>query len=87
MAESGFAGFDISSWYVALAPTGTPPEAVAKLNAAMGEVLARPEAAERFAVFNAVPMRGSPADAAAFVGRQLAYWREVLARAGIGEAR
>ncbi|MFC7691932.1 Bug family tripartite tricarboxylate transporter substrate binding protein [Paeniroseomonas aquatica] len=87
MAESGFAGFDISSWYVALAPTGTPPEAVAKLNAAMGEVLARPEAAERFAVFNAVPMRGSPGDAGAFLGRQLVYWREVLARAGIGEGR
>ncbi|WP_149536386.1 Bug family tripartite tricarboxylate transporter substrate binding protein [Siccirubricoccus phaeus] len=87
MAEAGFAGFDVSSWYVALAPAGTPAEAVLTLNAAMNPVMARPDVAERLAAINAVPMRGSPADAAAFVGRQLAYWREVLARAGIGEAR
>jgi tripartite-type tricarboxylate transporter receptor subunit TctC len=87
MAEAGFPGFDVSSWYVALAPAGTPAEAVLTLNAAMNRVMARPDVAERLAAINAVPMRGSPADAAAFVGRQLAYWREVLARAGIGEAR
>ena len=87
MAEAGFAGFDVSSWYVALAPAGTPAEAVLTLNAAMNRVMARPDVAERLAAINAVPMRGSPADAAAFVGRQIAYWREVLARAGIGEAR
>ena len=87
MAEAGFPGFDVSSWYVALAPAGTPPGAVRTLNEAMNEVMARPDVAERLAAINAVPMRGSPGDAGAFVGRQIAYWREVLARAGIGEGR
>ncbi|HEX5128374.1 MAG TPA: tripartite tricarboxylate transporter substrate binding protein [Usitatibacter sp.] len=43
VAEAGVAGFEIATWESIQAPAGTPPEVVAKLNAAMKEVLASKE--------------------------------------------
>lgn len=34
MAEAGFPGADISTWFGLLAPAGTPPDIIAKLNTA-----------------------------------------------------
>src|SRR4030095_5020494 len=49
MAESGLPGFEASSWFGVLAPAGTPPAIVAKLNAEIGKWLASPEAKEKLA--------------------------------------
>lgn len=38
--ESGFADMDIGGWYVMFAPAGTPPDIVAKVNGAIGQMLA-----------------------------------------------
>ena len=38
IAEAGLPGFEASSWFGVLAPAGTPPAIVAKLNAEIGEV-------------------------------------------------
>lgn len=43
VAESGFAGFDASTWYGLLMPAGTPPAHVAAMNAAVNKLLASPE--------------------------------------------
>lgn len=43
VAESGFAGFDASTWYGLLMPAGAPPAHVAAMNAAVNKLLASPE--------------------------------------------
>jgi tripartite-type tricarboxylate transporter receptor subunit TctC len=48
MDEAGLSGYDIASWYGMLAPTGTPPEIIEKLNAAVVKIVAMPDVREKF---------------------------------------
>ena len=49
MAESGVPDFDLNSWNGYFGPAGLPPEVVARLNAAINQVVARPETRQRLA--------------------------------------
>lgn len=49
-----------TSWHGVLAPKGTAPDIVAKVNAALDEILARPEITERFTALNIGLVGGSP---------------------------
>jgi len=46
-SESGLPGFVFDSWFGLLAPAGTPPAVVEKINAAVNKVIALPEVKER----------------------------------------
>lgn len=67
VAESGFPGFDASAWYGVLAPVRTPPEVVARLNAAIGSALADKGFREQFEATGLVI--AAPANAAEFAER------------------
>ncbi|HRN75454.1 tripartite tricarboxylate transporter substrate binding protein [Ottowia sp.] len=43
VAESGFPGFDMSTWYGLLMPAGTPAPIVAQMNGAVNKLLATPQ--------------------------------------------
>ena len=43
MAESGYKGFDASTWYGLFMPAGTPAPITAQMNAAVNKLLATPE--------------------------------------------
>ena len=43
VAESGYAGFDMSTWYGLMMPAGTPAPIVAQMNGAVNKLLATPE--------------------------------------------
>ena len=47
MIEAGLKDFDISAWYMVLAPRGTPPAVVQKLNAEINKAMQDPEVRER----------------------------------------
>ena len=83
VSESGLPGFDASVWYALVAPTGTPPVVVAKLNAATNDFLATPEAKAMFAKLGVHAAGGSPADLAAFVTAELAKWGPIIQAAKI----
>src|SRR3546814_1485278 len=53
MAESGFPGFDISTWYGLWAPAGTPPEIVAKLSQHAARALKQPGLVSQYASLGA----------------------------------
>jgi tripartite-type tricarboxylate transporter receptor subunit TctC len=68
IAESGVPGFEVMTWESIQAPAGTPPEVVAKLNAAIREVLAVPELREQILRIGVEPDgQKSPAEASSFV--------------------
>jgi tripartite-type tricarboxylate transporter receptor subunit TctC len=48
IAESGFAGFDVTPWYGLLAPVATPPAIVKGLNAEIARILQLPDVQEKF---------------------------------------
>ena len=53
LAESGFPGFDISTWYGIFAPAGTPKPVLDRLNAAVTAAMARPDMKEMWAKLGA----------------------------------
>jgi len=60
IAESGFKGFEASTWYGLLAPAGTPAAVVAKLNSEVNRALAAPEVRQRLAAEGGEALGGSP---------------------------
>ena len=67
VAEAGVPGYQSSSWYGILAPAGTPADIVAKLNAALVKVIARPDVREALAREGADPVGNSPEAFGAFI--------------------
>lgn len=83
MAEAGFAAFEVSSWQGLLAPAGTPPAIVSKLQREIARVLALPEVRERFAAVAAEPVASTPAQFRAHIESEIARWTAVARRAGL----
>jgi tripartite-type tricarboxylate transporter receptor subunit TctC len=82
MEESGFPGFDVSSWFGLAAPAGTPKEIVAKLNASMNKVLAKPEVQKRLDDLGATNGAGSVEQFDQFLKSQTETWGVVVKSAG-----
>jgi tripartite-type tricarboxylate transporter receptor subunit TctC len=81
--ESGVKGFDSGTWNAIAAPPKTPPAIVAKLNAAINEVLHGPVAEDHFGKLNLHPASGTPAEATAFIRKETDVWGAVIKQAGI----
>ncbi len=82
MAEAGLPGFEASSWFGVLAPAGTPPAIVAKLNAEIGKWLASPEAKEKLLALGANAAGGTPEDFAKHIQAETAKWAKVVKESG-----
>ena len=61
VSESGLPGFEFNSWFAVLAPAGTPPEIVARLNAEIVKAIADPTVRDQLVAQGLTP-RGSSAD-------------------------
>ena len=71
-------GFNDASFNYLIAASRTPPEAIAAINAAIGQVLAEPTTRSRFEAFGAEPLGGSPQQLAAMVQEEITRWRSVI---------
>jgi tripartite-type tricarboxylate transporter receptor subunit TctC len=78
VAESGYPGFEADQWYGIVAPAGTPPAVVARLNAEINKALALPEVAQQLAAEGAVPVPGPPQAFGELIAREIPRWREVI---------
>lgn len=78
MAEAGLAGFDVVNYFALMAPAGTPPAIVNRLNAAVNQVLALPEVLARFKTEAVEAAPGSPAQLGQFIQADYRAWREVV---------
>ena len=67
LAESGLAGYDISSWQAMFAPAATPKEIVARVYAEVAKILKDPEIAKKIQELGAEPGGMPPEDLAALV--------------------
>jgi len=82
IAESGLPGFEASSWFGLLAPAGTPPAIIAKINAEVATWLASPEGREKLAAIGANAAGGSPEDFARHIQAETAKWAKVVKESG-----
>jgi tripartite-type tricarboxylate transporter receptor subunit TctC len=82
-SESGLPGFEASVWYALLAPSGTPPDVIAKLNAATNDYL-RSATAKQFLDNLGVQIAGgTPNDLETFSSAELEKWAPIIKSAGI----
>jgi len=85
-AESGVPGLYIAGWFGFYAPKGTPPDIIAKLNAAAVQALADPAVKARFAQLGldvAARDRQTPEGLAAFQSAEMDKWWPIIKAAGI----
>jgi len=83
IAESGFPGFEASVWHAFIAPKGTPPAIVAKLNAAIHKALADPEVKERLANLGAEVSPTTPQELATLVRTEYERYGKLIRDANI----
>jgi tripartite-type tricarboxylate transporter receptor subunit TctC len=82
-AESGLAGFDMSSWFGLMAPAGTPPKIIDQLSRQMAQALNEPDTKKRLADISAQAIGSDPAVFARFIEQDRAKWRSIIRSAGI----
>jgi tripartite-type tricarboxylate transporter receptor subunit TctC len=83
LEELGYTGIGINGFIAVLAPAKTPPDICAKLNAAINEVIARPDVDQRLHGLGYEPYRGSFADATGFLKKQIDAWGNLIRATGI----
>ncbi len=83
VAESGLAGFDVSSWYGIYAPAKTPPEIIAKVNADIGAMLKNPATNDKFKLLGVLPRTSTPQELTAMNVADAALWAPIIKEANI----
>lgn len=81
--EAGMPDYNYGSFFGVYARGGTPPEVVAKLNAAINAITVRPEMAKALRDGGAEPVQMSPEDAMQRYRGEIAKFKDTVARAKI----
>lgn len=82
LAESGFPGLDVQSWFGLAAPAGTPAPVIAQLNKALNQALDAPEVRKRLQDLAASPAPGTPEQMRAFAEAEITRWQAVVKASG-----
>jgi len=83
VGEAGFPDLVIQDWFGLLVKTGTPDDAVVRLNAAVNKALTQARVREAIAKVGAEPAGGTSAEFGQFLRAQLAHWSKVVTESGI----
>ena len=83
VAESGLPGYDVTTWYGLMVPTGTSKDVVARLHGAAVKALVHPAVKERFATTDLEPSSSTPEEFGAYIRREIAKWAKVIKASGI----
>ena len=75
-------GYETYTWNALFAPAGTPPEVIAKLNAAANKALKDPKVQARLADFSATPVGSTPEELGTHVKNELAKWAPIVKASG-----
>jgi len=81
--ETGFPGFESSSYYGLLAPAGTPRPIINRLHAEVVKIIRSPESLERLASVGAVPVANTPEQFAEANRLDVVKWAKVIKEHGI----
>lgn len=75
-------GYEASSWFGLLAPAGTPPEIVNRIQQEVAKSLGTPAIKEKMLAQGAIPSGNSPAEFAKFIDSEHAKWAKVVKASG-----
>ena len=83
LAEQGYPNVLGGSWYGMLAPAGTPPDIVARLNTELNAILREKPVRDSFLKQSLEASGGTPAQMAEILQSELDRWRKIADTAGI----
>ena len=83
MAESGFPGFEATTWYGLAGPKAMPAAMVQRMNEDINKVLAMPDVMARFEQYGAEDGGGSADKFAAFIRSESVKWARVVKDANV----
>ncbi|RYY48385.1 MAG: tripartite tricarboxylate transporter substrate binding protein, partial [Comamonadaceae bacterium] len=83
VAEAGVPGYAVSGWLGIVAPTGTPPDRITRLNAALNQVLAMPDVRARLVEQGSEIIPGTPEEFGKFIHGEYNRWKKVVGDAKI----
>jgi len=78
MREAGYPTLSTGAWTALLAPRGTPPVVIAKLNAAVNAALQTESLKSTLAKLGGEPRGGTPKELADYVASETAKWRPIV---------
>jgi tripartite-type tricarboxylate transporter receptor subunit TctC len=78
VAEAGVPGYEATIWLGLMAPAGTPKPIVDKLNAAINDVLKRPDVVKLWADQGATPLPMTPAEFDKYLRGDIVKWSNVV---------
>lgn len=83
LQESGVKDYEVNTWFGFVAPTGTPPDVIARLHAAIGKAVAQPAIREKLAAqgFDLVPNQ-PPAALMELLRKDMEKWPAVIKASG-----
>lgn len=81
--ELGYKGFDVSSWFALMAPSGTPKEVIGKINTSANVALRSNAVRERLTSFGAYSAGGTPEQFDQLVKAETERWKKVIKDSGI----
>ena len=81
--EAGVTGYEANTWQMMVGPAGMPEPIVARLNAALGDVMRTPEAQKYFTGLGMQPVTGTPAEAAEHIRKEAARWTAIIRGIGV----
>lgn len=83
VAESGYKGFDVSTWYGLFVPTGTPKDIVARLNSEVNKLLDTPEMKNAIHAQGAEPQAMTPEKFSTLLQTDYSSMRDIVKQAGV----
>lgn len=82
LAESGYPRYEAVNWFGILAPAGTPPEIVARLNAEIIKIINLQDVKARYASLGAESLTSTPQQASEFIKREIEKWARIVKISG-----
>lgn len=78
MAESGIKGYEVIGWFAVVAPTGTSPEIIQKLNQAIALAVSQPTLRAHLMELGNIPFVKSPSETHDFIASELKKFKEIV---------
>ena len=82
IAESGFPGFDASSWFGLVGPAGLPREIALKIQGEVARILKEPAMREKFIQQGADPIGNTPDEFGKYMKDETAKWAKIVKASG-----
>jgi tripartite-type tricarboxylate transporter receptor subunit TctC len=83
VSESGYPGFEVTSWYAIFGPAGIPEAITARLSQEIAKAVNSPDLRDRLRGLGTTPIGSTPEQLAAHVRSEVARWTQVVKVAGI----